>query len=246
MGNLKVNALYRDGFMKRKALLVGNTTGLPGVKHDIERFSRFLQSNRGGAWQQTEIQVMVRPPLADLKNAIAQARLLRPDYMIVLFSGHGGYLRSTQLQINRSAELIDERELQELAPRQLNIYDCCRDVITESLQKAEEALTAMALDSASGVRQKYDNRIMQAAEQQALLYSCRIGESSIDTGDGALYLGELLASARTVSYSNPFLTVGEAHEYAIEQLEKKQVKQHPDSHLGKYLTSRQLVFAMNP
>jgi len=217
------------------------------VKHDIERFGRFLQSSRGGAWQQTEMQIMIRPPLADLKSAIAQTRLSRPDYLIVLFSGHGGEPRSPPLQINRSpSELIDERELQELAPRQLNIYDCCRDLMTESLLKSEGAFAALSLDSASGVREKYDDRIMQATEQQASLYSCAIGESSIDTGEGALYLTELLASARTVTQSNPFLTVGEAHEYAIEQLEKKKAKQHPDSRLGKYLTSRQLIFAMNP
>ncbi|MEX3693847.1 caspase family protein [Paraburkholderia sp. BR14263] len=231
--------------MKRKALLIGNTSGLPGVKHDLERFSRFLQSNRGGAWRPGEIVVMVRPSLADLKRTITQTKLSQPDYVVVMFSGHGGYRRSTQLEINRSGDLIDERELQELAPRQLNIYDCCRDLMTETVQKSMEA-AALALDSASGVRQKYDDRIMQAAEQQALLYSCRVGESSIDTGEGALYLGELLASARTVSYANPILTVGEAHEYAMDQLEKKQAKQHPDSRLDKHLTARQLVFAMNP
>ncbi len=247
MSGSESDAFYQDGFVKRKAILIGNTTGLPGVKHDIERFGRFLQSNRGGAWLPAEMQVMIRPPIAELKNAIVQTRLSRPDYLIVLFSVHGGYLRSTQLQINRSPnELIDERELHELAPRQLNIYDCCRDLMTESLQKSESVFAALSLDSAYGVRQKYDDRIMQAAEQQASLYSCSVGESSIDTGEGALYLTELLASARTVTHSNPFLTVGEAHEYAIEQLEKKKATQNPDSRLGKFLTSRQLILAMNP
>jgi len=232
--------------MKRKALLLGTTRGLQGVQLDIHRFSKFLISDRGGAWYRDEIEVMENPAKNDLQQKIARLRSESLDYLVVMFSGHGAHARTTQLELNRRGELIGEQELQRIATRQLNIYDCCRELMEESMTKAA-VLEAYAhvFDSARSVRQVYEKRIMQATPQQASLYSCSVGESSYDSAEGAHYLSALLAATKAIPAGDQFLTVGEAHEIAREKTRKQQRDQNPDASLSKCVIAQQLILAMD-
>lgn len=236
--------------MKRKALLIANTSGLQGVKIDISKFSAFLKSSRGGAWFDSEIQVIANESKLSLLKKIDDARKQSNDYTVVLFSGHGGYQRKTILEINSSGEIIEETALSNLSRRQLNIYDCCRSIITEAATKsAMESTTARFSESVNTYRQRFDTRIMQADEQQANLYSCSIGQVSYDTSSGGVYLSNLLNASNNIPYTEQFKLVGVAHEDArvatIEQSKKLGRTQGPDSVLAKSLTSKQLIISLS-
>ena len=233
--------------MKRKALLIGNTSGLQGVSLDLRRFDGFLKSERGGAWNQSEITLLENPGKKTLYGVLERVKRDKPDYLVVMFSGHGGHARSTKLELNQDGEEIYDRELENIAARQLNIYDCCRAVLQPAVESFKaEAYAVATFDSISRVRELYDARILQAVEQQAILYACSIGEYARDTAQGALYLKELLKSPDAMRADQRFLTIGIAHETARRVVETVRSDQHPDSCLVKCLTSQQLIFAISP
>lgn len=233
--------------MKRKAILIGNTNGLPGVKIDLARTTDFLRSSVGGGWYSNEIEEFENPSKNIILQKLESVRRESNDYVFVLFSGHGGQERQTILELNGSGETISETLLQDLGSRQLSIFDCCR-AVAEQVHK----LAALASDSASihesiSVRRKYEERIMEAIPQQARLYSCAIGEMSYDTPQGAMYLGNFLAAARHYDLNSEFKTVESAHAEASEAtLRDSGRKQSPEATLPKCLTKQQLVIAMRP
>lgn len=235
--------------MKRKALLIANTSGLQGVKVDIEKFSSFLQSKHGGAWYDSEIQIAANDSKLNLLRKVDELKRQKNDYTVVLFSGHGGYQRKTILEINSTGETILESELANISKRQLNIFDCCRSVIPDTMTKsAMESMTARFSESVNTYRQRFDTRIMQADEQQANLYSCSIGQVSYDSTDGGVYLSNLLVAAKKISYPDDFKLVGVAHEEAraatILQSKNAGRTQEPDAVLAKSLSTRQLIISI--
>lgn len=237
--------------MKRKAILIGNTNGLNGVKIDIMSFSAFLKSDTGGSWYDSEITMLHNPKKADLVASVAFWRSQSYDYVIVLFSGHGGQLRNdTVLEINGDGETINESTLRHIASRQLNIYDCCR----AHPQPAMESIAAM--DSlnymekrASSIRLRYEARIMEAIPQQVLLYSCSVGEYSYDTPNGAVYLSGFLGASKSFASTQSFMLVGVAHQFAaqstVESCKDKKYKQNPEAYLPKCLSSQQLIISVH-
>lgn len=231
--------------MKRKALLIGNTHGLQGVQTDLERFATFLRSQKGGAWNSSEIATIENPSKSALLQKIQVLKVEKLDYLVVLFSGHGGHQRQTVLELNGNGETISEKSLQDIATRQLNIYDCCRVTQQEVLKGlAMDSLTERIEASKSDIRERYEARIMQAIPQQVQLYACSIGEYSYDTSDGAVYLGNLLSAARSIPASSNFKLVGDAHVEAKATVSKLKPGQNPDASLPKCLSSQQLVISM--
>lgn len=229
--------------MKRKALLIGNSNGLSGVKLDISNMSSFLTSDRGGAWISSEFVVLMNPTKIELTTAINKIKLERPDFCLVLFSGHGGYRKQTILELNKHGEEVEESLLLNLAPRQITILDCCRSVINTVTKSLDSVSFSSLRESYNSVRQRYDQRIMQAIPQQVQLYGCSVGQASYDTSEGAVYLNNFLAAAKAIDTSSSSKTVGMAHAEAAE-LTIKQKKQTPDAVLPKCLTLQQLIISI--
>lgn len=234
--------------MKRKAIIIGNTSGLEGVRVDITRFTTFLKSNTGGAWFDSEIEIFENQTKSTLLQTVDVLRKQSLDYLIILFSGHGGQLRQTMLELNEQGETIAETALRQIAERQLNIYDCCRSYPTKVRKIALDSVSASFSESVNFCRRRYDDRIMQAIPQQALLYSCSIGQVSYDTPDGGVYLSNLLHSAHNISYGQQFKLVGIAHQEAItpttqNSIKEKQGHQVPEALLPKCLSSQQLIIS---
>lgn len=80
-----------------------------------------------------------------------------------------------------------------------------------------------------------------------LLY---IGETALDTENGALYIQTLLWQAKLFPNNEEFRTVEEIHKNAseltyIKGLLKKHT-QHPVASLPKCLTSQKLILSINP
>jgi Caspase domain len=188
--------------MKRKALLIGNARGLPGVQVDMRKTHAFLESSVGGNWLPQEIVELRNPSRQELLGRIQLLKRESVDYAFVLFSGHGGHAHQTVLELNADGETINESELWNIAQRQITIYDCCRARIEEQVVKS------FAMDSLREsvvrhdvLRARYEARIMQAIPQQVKLYACSVSQSAYDLGNGAIYLGHLLDSARGATRS---------------------------------------------
>jgi hypothetical protein len=167
----------------------------------------------------------------------------RADYLFFLFTGHGCHYGQTELSLN-DHEKLHESELNSLADRQLSIFDCCR-VERTIIRKAMEA-QAFILESVDTTRQRYENRIMQAAKQHAKLYACSIGEYSYDSPQGAIYLTNLLSTAASIS--NGTVTVEEAHSVAraktIVQAAQNDWKQTPAALQPKLPRDMQLILSI--
>lgn len=229
--------------MKRKALLIGNSNGLAGVKLDISNMWNFLSSDKGGAWNSSEIVVLMNPTKIELTATIKKIKDDRPDFSIVLFSGHGGFRKQTILELNKDGETVEESLLLNLAPRQINILDCCRSVVQEVRKALDSAMFAALRESYNPVRDRYNQRVMQAIPQQVQLYGCSVGQASYDTANGAVYLNNFLAAAQAIDVSSSSKTVGTAHAEAAE-ITMRQKDQKPDAVLPKCLTSQQLIISI--
>ncbi|MCL2805048.1 MAG: caspase family protein [Treponema sp.] len=241
--------------MKKSALLIANTDGLAGTKKDLDNFASFLRSENGGLWRPDEIGApLYNPSRSLILDTINKMKLLKYDYVIVLFSGHGGQKRETVIEINGRGEHIMESELKDIAPRQLSIFDCCRVQTQQRLRDSIMNKSTMYFSSVSeileNIRNNYNNRIMQSMRQQVALYSCSIGQSSYDTNEGAIYLNNLLDTANKFS-NGEFLTIGMAHQQAKiityeNSINMKDGPQLPEACLPKCLTEQQLVISINP
>ena len=127
----------------------------------------------------------MNPTKVELISIVKILRSYEYDFVYVLFSGHGAYERSTLLEINSNEDYIYESDLKHIAPRQISIFDCCRQVVKLPDSIATESFSSSGI-TANFTRAKYENRIMQAVEQQVSLYACSVGENALDSESGAI------------------------------------------------------------
>lgn len=240
--------------MNKIALLIGNSNGLKGVKTDLFEWKKFLISSKGGAWKHDEIEMIMNPQRSELLSHINVLRKTKAyDFAIVVYSGHGGYDRQTILEINKHEETINETDLYSIAPRQISVFDCCRSLVDgyEPIYESQRTFsTGGILSDLQKIRNAYNQRIGQAIPQQICLYACRIGETALDTENGALYIQNLLWQAKSFSKNEEFRTVEEIHSKAsvctsVRALNRKHT-QHPTASLPKCLTRQKLILSINP
>lgn len=236
--------------MRRIALLIGNSSGLVGVIKDLHAWHHFLTSSIGGAWNQDEIILWQNPSKVDLLNHIKVVRD-KFDFAIIVYTGHGGYDRETILEINGKGETINETDLLDIAPKQISVFDCCRVSNDTSLNESLRSFSMGGiLHNKEYVRAVYEERIKQAIKQQIRLYACSIGETAKDTENGALYIQNLLFSARRFSSlkkkDEVFNTVEDVHRYArFLTCVKSDFKQNPSAVLPKCLSDQKLILSIN-
>jgi hypothetical protein len=233
--------------MKRNALLIGNTGGLSGTGIDIERTHQFLKSPLGGQWHDSEITKLLNPSKKLVTESLNRMRGEWADYTFFLFTGHGCHEGQTVLSLNDNNEHMLETDLNGIADRQLSIFDCCR-AVPQELQKSAMEMYASLSESANTTRQRYERRIMQAAKQHARLYSCSLGEVSLDTSEGALYLSYLLGAAKSIPPGSEVVTIEEAHSVArtntINAANKLGNKQTPAAIQAKLPRDMQLILSI--
>ena len=235
--------------MKRKALLIGNSNGLPGVKKDIANWFSFLTSDIGGAWYPSEIEIKMNPGKNELMDLIKRMKGFY-DFIIVVYSGHGAYSKGTILEINEHEEYIYESDLKGIASRQISVFDCCRGLLSDERSINESIRIFNQRKIANFVRDYYDRRIMQSVEQQISLYACSIGESAYDSSDGGYYTKNLLRFAKDIG-GERYLTTSIIHQEAAlkttsEVFEKEKAIQKPDATLPRCVSCQQLILSINP
>jgi len=233
--------------MKRKALLIGNTNGLAGVQIDIQKTKAFLLSNVGGAWLDSEIDVITNPRRADLLAHLTRIRQSSQDYVFILFSGHGGLeKRRTILELNDAGETVGEDVLFKIAPRQISVFDCCRAISAEPLMKSFAADSITESYKAIGARERFDAQIMKAIPQQVVLYACSMGQISNDTRNGGIYLQNLLQAAKSLKPGEISKTAERAHSEATAATTAANNAQTPEASLPRCLSSQQLILSVHP
>jgi hypothetical protein len=241
--NLPSTIKSKQRTMVKRILLLGNDDGLPGVKVDMQKYRKFFKSPWGGEWMDYEIIERLNIKKSTLETELATLKGLRLDYLIVIFSGHGGENRGTYLEINASGESIHENILLSLASRQINVHDCCRSYPEEITKSVVNLLERKAF-SAVNTRERYERRIMQAAPQQLRLYACSIGEYSYDTSDGGVYSKHLIASS--INRDSEYTTVGVAHANAKVLTTAERSDQHPDAILPRLPQAQELILGIRP
>lgn len=234
--------------MKRHALLIANADAA-GAQNDINNWKKFLRSGVGGAWHENEIQVLTNPSKTYLELTLYLTKDANYDFVIVVYAGHGGWERTTILEINPKGETIKETYLKGLAPREILSLDCCRatSTVTDILNEAQLKMFSETIRSS--IRARYDTRTMQAVAQQVTLYACSVGESAYCTNEGGYYTKNLLRQSAAFPY-NAFRTINQAHHDAAsatikEVREKENQNQHPDISSVRCLTSQQLIIGID-
>lgn len=227
--------------MKKKILIIGNNEGLPGVKVDMQNYKTFFKSQNGGEWYDDEIIEKLNPGKEEILTLLDKLKQQQLDYLVVIFSGHGGQGRETVLELNGS-DYLSESRLHDLAVRQLNIFDCCRAFSPALLEGARNRLELKARSYFS-TREKFERRISEAIPQMARLYACKEGEVAQDTSEGGAYSKNLIyAAISNVEYT----TVGVAHMRAAEQTSAVYGNQHPEAILPRCLSGQELIIGVRP
>lgn len=216
--------------MRRIALIIGNSGDknnqgeyLEGVKQDIKNYKEFLLSKIGGQWYDDEIIVSLDETKAQIQNKIITLNQNRYDFVFILFSGHGSYSDSRQCRkLYVFNESIYEDDLTYLAPRQITILDTCanieKDEITLSLEYIYE--NSKFASMLKNYRKRYEDAILKCPEQQIILYSSSINESSSDDSElGGFFAYSLLKVAK--NNINSELNSKEAYLSAKELVQKK-------------------------
>jgi hypothetical protein len=228
--------------MQKRILIIGNSSGLPGVKVDVQNYKVFFKSAYGGNWYESEIIEKLNPTKDDILSELNSLKNMNLDYLIVVFSGHGGQARDTVLELNDKPEYLSEERFSGLAVRQLLIYDCCRTFSASLLESIKNRLEQKAYSSTS-TKERYERRILQAVPQTVSLYACAIGETAHDTSSGGAYSKALIDGAIGTA---EFTAVGVAHMRAAEQTTREFPDQHPDAVLPRCLSTETLILGIKP
>lgn len=234
--------------MKRKALLIGDTIGCVGVAKDLANWRKFLMSEVGGCWLNSEIEIIQNSTRDDILQRVSEIRSKNYDFSIVVFSGHGGTVKSTVLWLNDKEYLL-EAELKRISSRQITVLDCCRvhEKIADAVMERETFSKSWAFSDE--LRAKYDRRQMSVIPHGVTLYACSDEECAYTTSNGGYYTNNLLKSAMNIDSKSDFISVIEAHNRAKyltyqEVLSREGHNQTPDISMPRLSTT--FAISINP
>jgi hypothetical protein len=234
--------------IKRHAILaaVGRATGetpLEGVYRDVNTMRKYLLTNAGGAWDKDEIDTLVDFNRDDLLSLIS--KIPTPDYLIVLFSGHG-YEKPVRGPLGLSAYetrmvCVDGKHISvnDLCPdceRRLIILDCCRGVVEEAREKISffrlGRLSITPFWARQRARLLFDRAISLSEYGTIRIHGCRLNGSASDEYS---FTSVLISSAyKWSSYS--FMKVCPVNfifDVAAVDFKLLEPKQHPELDGGR-------------
>lgn len=231
--------------MKRHALLLGytgwdiqNQRPLVGVRTDINNYTDYLMSLKGGAWYRAEITTLIDNELKDIDSILTEIKEEDNDIVFIAYSGHGYYskyrdCRAVEISKNN---IMYEYELLGISKREILILDSCAgyysEDISESLEKKSRIIAkATNANNVLIARQKYEEYCRKCPEQELIFYAAQEGLSARDSAMGGYYTKNLLKVLRK---SEEYMDIAYAHDIAskIVTLETKN-KQIPDCDVPK-------------
>ncbi len=216
--------------MKKQAILIGDSGidhDLTGVVHDIQGMKNFLMSNFGGAWDETEILILLDKSKQEVLDALNTAKTRNIDMGFVMFSGHGKFnqnLKQREMEI-RNSTILHETLI--IFPKQITILDTCAGINKFHVTAGAKTYFANSTSPNAQYRMFYEKYISQCPRQQINLFSCSIGEYSNDTAQGGLYTKNLLSVLKNNNLW--VLNAVEAQKKTIPLVSKASLgKQNPD------------------
>jgi len=213
--------------MTRRALIIYcDNTGeelLEGPYYDNQNFVSFLTSPLGGDWYNSEIKSLHNPKVSDVKASIS-GFMSGADYTLILYSGHGATERNSNLQLlelsNGNISILD---LRTIAPKQLMIFDTCREypeVKNEDMVKLAKMLEEMNANRKS-TRELFNLCLSKSGDGLSVMYSSSLNQASLDSKEGGYYLLSLLGVAKEWEKNNnqdQCLDIREAHIASINYM----------------------------
>lgn len=198
--------------MNRKALLIlnpgeiGDENYAKGVFVDSVLYTRFFKMPQGGYWSDSELQILTRPTVLELREAVKTLQGF--DYTFVAFSGHGWYSgpdRETILTLQKGHEIYAS-ELRQGATKRTLVLDCCRKVYNESLQERTMKSASVVVLNASATirrtpdamrcREKFFTDVRAISSGVTQLNGCAIEEKAGDDEQlGGRYTSSLISGA---------------------------------------------------
>ncbi len=229
----------------RQAILIGAAKvkpELPGVIVDVNDIKKFLLSNLGGAWKESEIVTLVDQPPAAVNRALETAKY--KDYVFITCSGHGEHqvgkgLDETVMYLNEK-ETISISSINPRNARHFLVVDVCRHIVKIEKETRRAIMDAFMESAAKGFidyRKIFDDAIMACSEGRIVAYSCDINQAAGDDGSGGIFTQELLKAPRDFSPKNTssygIVRLDKAFERAQEMTYKKNAPQKPVLNAGR-------------
>lgn len=237
--------------MKRLAILVNNTDADLSTSTDIANMRKFLVSVKGGQWSENKIKYCSDYTRVKMLNLFDSVRNNNYDYVFFYFSGHGLIVNNmTTMQLKNGVEFISERDIQNLAPRQLNILDCCSKSLlgtSTTLSGYEQEEKRFSDTDKKHFRVKYLQRILASEKQRITLYACSPNQYSYDFSNGGVFTNNLLHA--TTHFNSKYLSAVSAIKTAAPYVmgETNSMQQPTYSQNPKVIPeNRKLILAINP
>jgi hypothetical protein len=195
--------MIRKAFLIGSPMVKGKDGYLRGVTPDIVNMNNHLSSNKGGAWEQSEIKLFENPTRKELHDAMVG----QYDFAIIQYSGHGFELTSsgTTLDIN-PYETVSLNDVHNWisCPKRYYFLDCCRGIVVEEIKKSTRFFSAMESDVSfirDAYREKYNSSITSCENGTSIIYSCGLNESADedDNGKGGLFSLSYFRSANSIN-----------------------------------------------
>ncbi|HRJ29760.1 MAG TPA: caspase family protein [Cyclobacteriaceae bacterium] len=191
----------------RKAVLIGSpghqNNFLRGVGSDIRNMSKFLQSNKGGAWRKEDILILDNPNLAQVSLVL---RSVTADYLFVYFSGHGytDWRRGLRMLALRDYN-IQDLHLLNSSPRQLIIVDACRSYAAPGLSGVPAFEDHVDHFEGSPAHELFNEYIACSPEGKLIVHATQPGKVSIDSPSGGHFTQALLRVATRMKTKEDYL-----------------------------------------
>lgn len=244
--------------MKRKALIIGNTRGETGVSEDVRHYREFLRGESGGAWEMDEIDVKLDLTKAKFQQLIDTYKAAHYDYFVFIFAGHGGFSRlnnDTVLELSVQygiAQDVHETDFQNIAPKQLDILDCCRSYYNEGLLK-EATITNRTVrasfsqdPSREHARAVYDALVDRSCPGTITLYACSVGQSAKGEADKGGAFSNALLNFDGFTPDISLYTVEEAFHSARDEVVRNTFGQQvPTAMLLRCMANQRLPWAIH-
>jgi len=244
--------------MSRKAVIIesSNVNGqanLPGALVDQQNWINFLKSDLGGAWYDSEIELLSKPSSMKVEKLLDDHK---DKYCFLAFSGHGS---NNSIVLNENRLNYPISGLRPKSEKGTLIIDSCRGIDsarvisfsaakTRYLAEASEGHAVIA-NSARGYSTKFgsaDKRrdhhirwnfaLILANKGVVEMYACSKGEgANEDPNAGGYYTSLLLQSAdlwQQLGGDGNIYTTKDAHNHAVSKLPPQQNPEYRPSHLA--------------
>lgn len=215
--------------MNKRVLIIANNDTKIGADADIANYRQFFCSKEGGCWNPEEILDIYAPTAQELWAYVGRHGLAELDYLIAIFSGHGGYdkkANKTTLCLRGDTTGLDacisDKELSSIADRQLTIIDSCRawdDEEASAMVKSARSILSEA-NMRGLFRAAYEDQIRSVFDDddgRLTLYACEIGQSTAGEknvgGDFSLALQNYrYISSKATCYPSFYRSIGNAFD----------------------------------